>query len=61
MLMSVFDVHVPDMYVIGFHPDEADVGSAVGQASNVAPSTNASAFVAARLVTCVPTSPVSGS
>ena len=35
--------------------------SAVGHASNVAPSRNASAFVAARLVTCVATSPVSGS
>ena len=23
MLMSVFDVHVPDMYVIGFQPDDA--------------------------------------
>ena len=23
MVISVFDVHVPDMYVIGFHPDVA--------------------------------------
>ena len=59
--MSVFDVHVPDMYTSGAHPDVPSSLSDTGHASSVAPSTNTSAWLAASVVTCVATSPVSGS
>ena len=57
--ISVFDVHVPDMYTSGFQLEAPSWLSAVGHARRVAPSTNTSASLAASVVICDVTSPVS--
>ena len=50
-------MQVPEMKVMGDQPAPLAFSRALGQASRVPPMKKASALVAARLVTCEPTSP----